>query len=100
MSKMVLNLKFLVSVLFYIHLVIGCNIGSNDTNMREPKKQLVIVIDKSQSVTYNTKVERVRASLNDFFEETYGNIYENIQFSQFIIDGNTSVFPKPIKFHN
>jgi hypothetical protein len=92
---MELSSKLLRSASLLI-LLTGCY--ASDTKPKSPKNQLVIVLDKSQSVSYENKIANVFLNLKAAFKNTYTNCYEGIQFSKFEINGDTRVFPAPIRF--
>src|SRR5690349_12571356 len=94
---MVVNLRSclsLISILF----ITSC-VSAPQPKEKEEKNQLVIVIDKSKSVTYSNKLNNIESELKRNFQEYYGKSLEHIQLSRFIINGDTRIFPEPDRFN-
>ena len=94
---MVVNLRYclsLISILF----ITSC-IETPEIREEPAKNQLVIVLDKSNSVTYNSKLLNIESELKRNFQEMYGRSLDHIQLSKFIINGDTRIFPEPERFN-
>lgn len=63
----------------------------------EHKCQLVVVVDKTNSVSYIQKRDHIQQELASKFTQTYACATKDIQCSLLIINGNTSVFPIPFR---
>ena len=94
---MVLNLRLFLS-LICILLIHSC-VSPPPPPEKEYKNQLVIVIDKSNSVTYDNKIENIQSELKRIFNEVYGKSLDHIQLSKFVINGDTRIFPEPVRFN-
>jgi hypothetical protein len=94
---MVVNLRSCLS-LIGILFITSCITAPEQTE-RQEKNQLVIVIDKSKSVTYTNKLSNIESELKRSFQETYGKAMDHIQLSRFIINGDTRIFPEPERFN-
>jgi hypothetical protein len=93
---MELNLKLFLSSLIYI--VAGSACTSKPDLDKSSKNQLVVVIDKSKSVTFNSRIETIKSNLTREFETVYKYATNNIQYSGFTITEDTRVFPSPHRF--
>jgi hypothetical protein len=77
--------------------LIGC-VGNDMAVVPKHKCQLVVVLDKTNSVTYVQKREHIRQELMSKFDRTYDGATNNIQSSLLVITGSTSVFPVLYRF--
>src|SRR5687768_18480320 len=94
---MVLNLRSFLS-LICILLIHSC-VSPPPPPEKEYKNQLVIVIDKSNSVTYDNKISNIQSELKRNFNEVYGKSLHHIQLSKFVINDDTRIFPEPVRFN-
>jgi hypothetical protein len=94
---MVLNSRLFLS-LICILLIHSC-VTPPPPPEKESKNQLVIVIDKSASVTYENKISNIQSELKRIFNEVYGKSSEHIMLSKFVINGDTRIFPEPVRFN-
>lgn len=79
--------KFFIAIL----LILGC--GNVKDLLLPHKCQVVVVLDKTNSVSYINKLPRLQQVFARNFELTYAFMEKNIQCSHLIITGNTQVFP-------
>jgi hypothetical protein len=93
---MVVNLRSCLSLAF-LFFITSC-ISTPEPVEKEQKNQLVIVLDKSASVTYNNKLDNIESELKRNFQEIYGRSRNHIQLSKFVISGDTRIFPEPVRF--
>jgi hypothetical protein len=93
---MELNLRFCLNIICIL-FVQSC-VSPPPPPEKEYKNQLVIVIDKSNSVTYKNKTENIESELRRNFQEAYGKALDHIQLSRFTINGDTRTFPEPVRF--
>lgn len=94
---MVLNSRLFLS-LICILLIHSC-VTPPPPPEKESKNQLVIVIDKSASVTYGNKISNIQSELKRIFNDVYGKSTEHIMLSKFVINGDTRIFPEPVRFN-
>jgi len=76
-------------------LLMGCG---EDPIAPTYKCQLVVVLDKTGSVSYANRLPDVQQKLASEFARTYGSAEKNIQTSLFEITGDTKVFPEFNRF--
>jgi len=62
------------------------------------KYQLLVVLDKSNSVAFKAKRDRISEALKQDFYGTYASATKDIQCSMLVITGNTNVFPEVYPF--
>lgn len=97
---MIQNLKLLLSLFVLINSFSGCYDSEAAQNESLFKSHLVVVVDKSVSVTYNNRFTNIQENLKSHFKATYDNVMNDIQFVSLIIDGNTRVVPEYNHFEN
>lgn len=93
---MVVNLRSCLSLVL-LFFITSCA-STPETTEREIKNQLVIVLDKSNSVTYDNKLDDIESELKRNFQDLYGKSRNHIQLSKFVISGDTRIFPEPERF--
>ena len=94
---MVVNLRSCLSLVF-LFFITSCA-STPEVTEREEKNQLVIVLDKSNSVTYDNKLDDIESELKRNFQELYAKSRNNIMLSKFVISGDTRIFPEPERFN-
>jgi len=77
-------------------LLVAC--GQERIAARAHKCQLVVVLDKTNSVTYKQKLPHIRQELLWNFSNIYDAATKDIQSSRLVITDSTSVFPEPARF--
>ena len=73
---MVVNLRSCLSLLL-LFFITSCA-STPEVTEREEKNQLVIVLDKSNSVTYDNKLDDIESELKRNFQELYNKSRNNI----------------------
>ena len=94
---MVVNLRYCLS-LISIFFISSC-ISTPEPSVKPLKNQLVIVLDKSNSVTYDSKLNNIESELKRSFQEMYAKSLDHIQLSRFVINSDTRIFPEPERFN-
>lgn len=90
------NSRLFLSLLAAALLMAGCGRG-RDVVLAH-RCQLVIVLDKTNSVSYAKKMPHIKQELSREYSKTYATAVKDIQSSLLVITGNTSVFPEPFRF--
>jgi len=75
--------------------LLGCQQVEKETVRR---CQLLVILDKTASVNYTQKREKIHQALTRDFARTYASATKDIQSSLLVITGNTVVFPEPFRF--
>lgn len=89
--------KLYLNFLIFIGFIAACN--SSDLNPTYTKNQLVVVVDKSSSVSYEDKISDVRNELFRNFNSAYDSAMDLIQYSLFTINEQTKSFADPVRFN-
>jgi hypothetical protein len=94
---MAVNLKFCLKLVTATLLMVGCGA----TNVPAPihRCQAVVVVDKTNSVSYTNKLPLLQARFGRAFEGTYVSSVKDIQTARLVITGNTGVFPELHSFY-
>jgi hypothetical protein len=62
------------------------------------KNLLIIVVDKSHSVSYAKQKDKISSELKRKFSDTYDSSYEDLQIARMTIEGSTKPFAEHIRF--
>lgn len=91
------NLKLSISVLCCLLIFNSCA-AQSAPDRKAPRKQVVVVLDKSKSVTYDSKAAVIKTWLKRKFLDVYGEAKDVFQYSTIFINDQTRVFPAPVNF--
>ncbi len=92
---MELNLKSFLKFLTIAFLIEGCGMTDKPDPASFPHKcQAVVIIDKTNSVSFTSKLPKLQKEINDKLETTYATATKGVQSAHLIITGNTNVFPE------
>lgn len=95
---MVPNSKLFPKIVIASFLVVACGATGIDP-APSCKCQAVVVVDKTNSVSFTDRLPQLQQELTRDLEYTYGNTTKDIQISHLIITGHTRVFPVPDHFY-
>jgi hypothetical protein len=91
---MELNLKSLIKFLTIAFLIEGCGMTDKPDPASFPHKcQTVIIIDKTNSVSFTSRLPKVQQEISHKLGDIYATTTKGIQSAHLIITGNTKVFP-------
>jgi len=89
------SLTSLVNLVLATMVFFGCK--QHDVAVAH-KCQLLVVLDKTNSVSYVNARRHIQEELHRRFVETYANATKDIKSSLLVITGSTSVFPEWCRF--
>jgi hypothetical protein len=94
--RMEQNLKLLLKLISMAVVITSC--GSIDAQIKSHKCQMVVVLDKTNSVNFTSRLPLLESELARNFKLIYQNSLQDIQFARFKIVGKTRVFPDIDRF--
>jgi hypothetical protein len=89
-------LKLSLNLILAASLLTAC--GMTDKHVPAHKCQVVVVFDKSNSVSFSDKIPTLEKGLKQSFAVSYTTATKDIQYSRLIINGQTNIFPVPDRF--
>jgi hypothetical protein len=91
---MELNLKSFLKFLTIAFLVEGCGMTDKPDLASFPHKcQAVVIIDKTNSVSFTSRLPKLQQEITNKLGDTYAAATKGVQSAHLIITGNTRVFP-------
>jgi hypothetical protein len=92
---MVRSLKLFLNLFMGTLMLAGCK---EDPVTPAHKCQVLVVLDKTSSVSYAKSLPRIQKELTSRFAQTYASASKDIQSSLLVITSDTKVFPVPNRF--
>jgi hypothetical protein len=92
---MVPNSRLFHKIILTVFSVVGC---TSDKGSPPHKCQAIVVVDKTNSVSFINRLPILKGKLRRDIESTYASAEKDILISQLVITGSTRVFPDPNYF--